>query len=170
MKKFKHLTLSDRIKIEHALDSCESLKGTASLLNRHTSSLSREIRNHFIVRDTGAYGRPFNNCLRRFDCRNRHKCRCEDFEEVVCPLLSKPPYVCNGCTKRRNCTLRKHIYVAKQAQKEYEMFRTESRNGIDINEDEISRIDGIITPLLLNGQSVHHICVSNSNDRNKTSA
>jgi len=161
MRKFKHLTLSDRIKIEQSLNAGNSLKGTASKLNRHTSSLSREIRNHFIAKDTGAYGRPFNNCLRRNDCKNRNKCMCEDFEEEVCPLLSRPPYVCNGCTKRMRCTLRKHLYVAKYAQDEYELFRSESRSGVDIDEHEIARIDGIISPLLHNGHSVHHICVNN---------
>ncbi len=161
MRKFKHLNLSDRIKIEQSLNASNSLKGTAAKLNRNTSSLSREIRNHFIVKDTGAYGRPFNNCLRRNDCKNRNKCMCEDFEEEVCPLLSRSPYVCNGCKKRMRCTLRKHLYVAKYAQDEYELFRTESRSGVDIDEHEIARINGIISPLLHNGHSVHHICVNN---------
>lgn len=150
------------MRIEQSLNAGSSLKSTADSLNRHTSSVSREIRNHFIIKDTGAYGRPFNNCLHRNDCGNRRNCKCEDFEEELCPLLSKPPYVCNGCKKRMRCTLRKHLYVAKYAQDEYELFRTESRSGVDIDEDEISRIDGIISPLLHNGQSVHHICANNS--------
>lgn len=162
MNNFKHFTLSDRIKIEQSLNAGISLRRTAESLNRHASSISREIRNHYIVKDVGAYGRPFNNCKYRRDCPNRNKCRCDDFEEDVCILLSKAPYVCNGCKKRRSCTLRKHLYSARYAQNEYEHTRTESRSGIDIDEDEIARIDRIISPLILKGQSVHHICVNNS--------
>ena len=37
----------------------------------------------------------------------------------------------------------------------------ESRSGISLDEDEIRRIDGIVTPLVLQGQSIHHVCCSN---------
>jgi IS30 family transposase len=47
------------------------------------------------------------------------------------------------------------------AQKKYELIRSESRSGISVNEDEILRLDGIISPLIRNGQSIHHICSNN---------
>jgi IS30 family transposase len=42
------------------------------------------------------------------------------------------------------------------------LCRSESRSGITVDEGEISRLDGIISPLIRNGQSVHHICSNNT--------
>jgi len=123
--------------------------------------VSREIKSHLIVRETGAYGRPFNNCLFRYDCGQICNRQCGDFKEDICTLLSKTPYVCNGCSKKGRCTLRKHFYSAKDAQNEYHLVLTETRSGIDVDEDEISRIDGIISSLVFKGQSIHHICANN---------
>ena len=72
-----------------------------------------------------------------------------------------PPYVCNGCEKRRRCTLEKHVYSAVAAQKEHEQVRSESRSGICISEAEALQLDAFISPLLKKGQSIHHICANN---------
>jgi len=61
----------------------------------------------------------------------------------------------------RSCTLQKSFYVASDAQKEYELIRSESRSGITVDEEEILRLDRIISPLIRNGQSIHHICSNN---------
>ena len=66
-----------------------------------------------------------------------------------------------GCNERQRCKLRKHLYDAKYAQAEYESVRSESRQGFAITSDELARIDGIISPLVKQGQSVHQICVNN---------
>ena len=80
-----------------------------------------------------------------------------------CPLLKKPPYVCNGCPKRNACTLEKRIYNAKYAQQEYELVRSESRSGLNLTEGEIAQLNSIVSPLLQNGQSIHHIMTNNPN-------
>jgi IS30 family transposase len=161
MKNFKHFSINERTIIEQSLKIKKSLREIASSLNRHPSSVSREIKSHLIIRETGAYGRPFNNCLFRYDCGHICKKQCSDFTEEICTLFSKPPYVCNGCFKKSRCTLRKRFYSAKAAQNESHLVLTETRNGIDIDEKEISRIDGIISPLIFKGQSIHHICINN---------
>jgi transposase, IS30 family len=181
MSKFKHLILSERIVIERMLkDSC-SFKAIGRELSKDCTSISKEVRNHFIVKKTGSYGRAFNNCIHRFSCtksyicssplcRNRY-CRfcsrcstvCEDYKIESCVLLTKPPYVCNGCSELRSCTLQKSLYVAADAHNEYELIRSESRSGINVDEDEILRLDRIISPLIRNGQSIHHICSNNRN-------
>jgi len=76
-------------------------------------------------------------------------------------LLSKPPYVCNGCKNLKSCTLKKSFYVAEDAHQKYKLLLSESRSGISVDEEEIIRLDSIISPLIKKGQSLHHICSNN---------
>jgi hypothetical protein len=75
--------------------------------------------------------------------------------------LAEPPYVCNGCENRLKCTLEKSLCKAAAAEGEAKLLLRESRSGISLDEDEIQRIDGIVTLLALQGQSIHHICCTN---------
>ena len=70
-------------------------------------------------------------------------------------------YVCNGCDLLNSCTLEKRFYKALAAQKEYELVRSESRSGFNLCEDELKQLDSVISPLLKNGQSIHHILTNN---------
>ena len=175
----KHLTQEDRITIEQRLAQRESFKGIGRELGKDPTTISKEIRNHLQFKKSGAYGRGFNDCLIRKDCGVRNLCDksrcnrlccfcstdncsrlCSDYRQEVCQKVLKPPYVCNGCESKRSCTLEKRFYSATKAQKEYEEVRTESRQGIQLTEAEALRLDGIISPLLKKGQSLHHICVN----------
>lgn len=89
---------------------------------------------------------------------------CKEYKKETCILLKKPPYVCNGCEKRKNCTLEKAIYSASHAQNEYELIRSDSRRGVQISEEEALRINTIISPLVLRGQSLHAICVNHKDE------
>ena len=60
-----HLTKDDRYTIENNLNKNVSLKQISKIVNKHPSSISREIRNHYITKHTGSVGRQFNNCLYR---------------------------------------------------------------------------------------------------------
>ena len=179
MPKFKHFDLTERITIEHLLDDSQSFKEIGRKLDRDCTSISKEVKKHITLKKTGSYGRAFNNCIHRLDCdysyicsnslcRNRYcrfcsKCSevCTDYKEYICPSLSKPTYVCNGCNNLRNCTLKKDFYIAAVAQKEYELCLSESRSGITVDKEEIIRLDEIISPLIRKGQSLHHICSNN---------
>jgi len=179
MSKFKHFTLNERIAIENMLKNSFSFKAIGRELNKDCTTISKEIRNHIVFKRKGSYGRAFNDCVHRFTCtksyicdsthcRNRY-CKfcshcfqiCEDYKKEDCVLLTKPPYVCNGCNKLQKCTLQKSFYIAADAQKEYELIRSESRSGITVDEVEVSRLDQIISPLIRKGQSIHHICSNN---------
>jgi IS30 family transposase len=180
MANFKHFTLSERINIEYYLKDSLSFKAIGRKLDRDCTSISKEIKKHIITKKTGAYGKVFNNCRLRFTCSHsflccnpsckRSYCKncaqcytvCSDFKEEICALLSKPPYVCNACSKLLKCTLKKSFYNAHYAQKDYELHIRESHSGITIDEGEIKRLDNIISPLILRGQSIHHICANNS--------
>lgn len=187
MANYKHMDLEERIEIQKGLKEKKNFKTIGEEIGRDASTVAKEIKGHLIVKETGTKSRPFNPCRKRKSCgheRNvcaectcspwdfrggycatcQHECykHCLEFEEETCSVLSKPPYVCNGCSQIRTCTLRKKTYDAKEAQKEYEHIRSESRQGICLNEEELKRIDDIITPLVKNGQSIHHVCVNNT--------
>lgn len=180
MSKHKHLSLTDRQQIERLLIERYSFKAIGRDLNKDCTTISKEIRSHVRFLKTGAHGRNFNNCRSRKDCTIKNLCdaslrqckrscsfcgqcykHCPDYIKEECLRLKKPPYVCNGCPNRNRCTLEKCVYQARYAQHEYEEVRTESRSGLAISEDEAFALDGIISPLIRKGQSIHHICINN---------
>jgi len=57
--------------------------------------------------------------------------------------------------------LEKHFYQATGAFTEYREVLSESRSGISLSEDEINHLDTFISPLIMRGQSLNHICANN---------
>lgn len=182
MAKNTHLTLDERATIEVSLREGASFTEIGRLLGKDPSTISKEVKNHNQVIRKGSY----NPCSKRTSCSHMGKackpckhpyhgsCKgcsyrncyehCPDFVELICQKLKKPPYVCNGCDTRMRCKLERHLYDAKNAQKEYETARSESRQGIAITPAELKRIDSIISPLVKQGQSIHMICVNNTDN------
>ena len=115
----KHLSLNERFDIENSLYKGMSFKEIGKNIGKNCTTISREIRNHYVIKNTGSVGRNFNNCIYRSTCPNRGKnCNlnnCTEFKEQKCNLLDKPPYVCNGCKYKTKCTLTKHFYDAVYA-------------------------------------------------------
>lgn len=181
MEKGKHLDLSTRIDIEHGLKEGKSFKEIGRLIGKDNTTVSKEVRRHIVFEKIGCYGQSFNNCVHRKDCPVSNLCKtcanpkhikrccfcvecfkhCRDYEKEECQKLKKPPYVCNGCKDLRSCRLEKTMYRAAYADREYLELRSESRSGIGLSEEEVAEIDSIISPLLKNGQSIHHICANN---------
>lgn len=180
MNKNKHLTLNDRYDIMHAINDGKSFKAIGRQIGKDCTTVSKEIKNHIIFEKKGAPYRPFNDCLHRRKCKVNHrfcncctsnrscsicgKCTsiCELYEKETCPRLSKPPYVCNGCPDRSKCTLEKHVYDPHKAHQEYLDILSESRSGFNLTEEELKEMNAIISPLLVNGQSLHHIMTNNA--------
>ena len=164
----KHLSLDERFDIENALSKRLSFKEIGRIINKNCTTVSREIRNHYIVKNTGSVGRQFNNCIFRTTCSNRGKnCRlssCTEFEKEKCSLLDKPPYVCNGCKLKTQCTLSKHFYDAAYANNEYMSNLSEVRSGVMIYQEEINTLNEILTPLISKqNQSIHQALLNNKN-------
>lgn len=177
----KHLSYDDRLDIEKYLKSNYSLSEIARELNRHKSTISREINIRSRTVKKGCYGRNYNACIHRYSCESDRVCsdkkcsrkykhckfcgRCNDYCEYFrvddCEKLQSTPYVCNGCEDKRRCTLTKFIYDATTAHKSYEELLVESRIGIESSPEEIKKLDDLIKPLVKKGQSVHHILVNN---------
>ena len=179
MAKNKHLLDDERLQIEQLLRSGVSIKQIALRLGKSTSTISREIRAKALFSDKFPAYRIHNRCSHRLHCQRRYLCQdkpnctkncskcklcnvlCDDYQEEVCYRLSDPPYVCNGCMDEFQCVLRKKFYLHRPAQQAYRELLKESRSGANISEDELLRLDAMISPLIQHGQSVHHIVANN---------
>ncbi len=179
MKAHKKLTLNDRVFIQTNIESNISFTSIAKQLNMSVSTISREVKNHIIIKDTHGYGGSRNRCINRMSCDKKSLCRgsnvtcakkmcrlcrkvlcntvCNDYVEDTCELLSKPPYVCNACNTRQRCPLKKKYYIALEANNKANTLRKESRSGLNLTEEELKEIDGLLSDRIKLGQSIHHI-------------
>jgi IS30 family transposase len=174
MARNKHLTDADRLEIEHGLRHGLSIKKIAAKIDKHHSTVAREICARSVASDKGAFGRVTNRCVLR-GCSTRQLCEdkpdcvkrcstcrlcnavCPKFKEEVCTKLATPPYVCNGCDQELRCVLRKRYYLHNPAHKNYRDILVNTREGANISEDELCALDALVSPLVRQGQSVHHI-------------
>ena len=174
-----HLTLSDRIKLEHGLKEGCSLQEIADLLGKARSTILREVKKHRVESLKPGYHRIPNRCIDRRQCQLHHVCPktrcyrqcstcslcnefCTKFREESCPKLQLPPYVCNGCKEKNQCTLRKQFYVPDAAEKDYRKMLVESRSGANITEAERLFLSERIDKGIQKGQSVHHILAADA--------
>lgn len=174
----------DRLVIENGLNNQLSFKAIALKLDKDCTTISKEVRTNMVHRDLSGFGRVFNNCIHRTSCSKEEVCDicklpkpklcrackfcrddCQDFIEEVCPSLSKPPYVCNGCEQKHKCTLSKQMYFSLQAHKQYMERLSESRSGFIINEAEIDHLNDLFVPLCKQqGQSIHHVFINHKDE------
>ena len=185
MSKNKHLTLDDRTTIQTELNKGTSFKEIGIILGKDCTTISKEVRKHICRQKTGAMGRAFNDCLLNVkrECSLRSVCTrctsvsnrlcwscgkytetCISYLPYSCRRLSKPPYVCNACKERSKCALEKAFYRAVAAQNEYDSLKSESRSGFALSQAELARLDRIVSPLLRNGQSLHHIAIHHKDE------
>lgn len=178
-----HMNLEDRTTIEVSLNAGKTFGQIAREIGKASSTVSREVKVHRIASDKSGYGRVPNRCIHRTDCEVYGLCNpckydverlcrscsicnssCPDFTEEHCEKLQAPPYVCNGCPDKPRCTLHKFVYEARYAQLEYRDVLVESREGFNLTQSEIQKIDAIVSPLLKNGQSIHHIWIHHASE------
>lgn len=143
--KNKHLIYEERHLIEDMLAKGYSLTKIATHLNRNISTVSKEIRKHRFSRSTGIT-RTVNGISK----------------DLHCNLLDRPPYVCNGCKKKRTCKSELTLYHAATAQKEYELNLRESREGTPLNKKSFYTLDAIVSSAMKRGQHLYHIHQSNN--------
>lgn len=178
----KHLTVEDRLYIEHSLDDNISFKDIAKLLCKDPSTISKEVRAHRLSEyysGKGFFYNAHNFCIHRYDCKKTNVCNkivlcgikctscpscnthCKDFIKESCIKLSHAPYVCNGCNKSRaRCTIfQKYRYDALFADRKYRELLCSSRSGINLSQKQLHEIDKIVTPLLAQGQSPYQILI-----------
>ena len=121
------------------------VKDLGILLNLHPTGISREVKRNRILVE------PIKN------------------NNEICPKLNRWPYVCTNCKKRYfDCPFNKYIYNAKNAQNNADYTLKSSRNGIDIDNEEMKLIDHIIKVGVDNNKSIYQIKVENNNSINKS--
>lgn len=151
-KEYRQLSLRERKEIEEGLNRGDSFRAIARLIGRSPSTISREVRENRHVRSF----RP-----RKGVCRDRAWCKrvgvcaeclrdgafcvgcdvrdCRDFcatyaAQIACGVLTRAPWVCNGCRKNRYGCHRgnRYVYEAQVARKASDERRSDSRRGIDM--------------------------------------
>lgn len=166
----KHLTLLNREDIEKLLKLDFKFYQIADNIQKHPTTISKEILNNRTEHKPSNFNNKTNYCRHKdnctlqnicnsnchTECRHCGKCNevCPKYELDICAKLIKPPYVCNACNSYAQCRKIKYIYVANEAQKRYEATRTSSREGINISEEELQKLDNLISPLIKQGQSI----------------
>jgi IS30 family transposase len=155
-KKNKHLTGDDRQEIMECLDKGMTFKAIARRIGKDQTTVSKEVKKHIVITETGVKVSGADGTAR---------------DEKRCPSLLKAPFVCNPCEKRRRyCSFQKQLYMAKNAQAEYETLLRESREGIPLNKDEFREADAVITEGIKKGQRLYHIMESNDIGFSKSTA
>ena len=139
-KKYKHLTLDDRIEIQECLAKGMTFKAIARRIGKDPTTVSKEIKAH-LQRHTNSFVKT----------------------EKTCPKLLKAPFVCNACEKksRSNCFHPRQIYLAKRAQADYEALLVEAREGIPLTKESFYETESIISRAVRNGQHVYHAIHAN---------
>lgn len=74
MRKHKHLTLDDRIRIQQGLEARESFKSISRELGKDPTTISKEVKGHIQFKRSSCYGKPFNNCSLRRNCSYKNLC------------------------------------------------------------------------------------------------
>lgn len=149
------------------------------MVSKNCSTISKEVRKNFTVIKPTNYNNSSNVCKNKRDCYymnlctdscNKrccfcHKCNkiCSDFILDVCSKLEKPPYVCNGCDTRRHCKKVKYIYKAKEADMAYKQLLKKAREGVNLEQDELTELRSIIVPAIKQGHSPAMIIMNNPN-------
>lgn len=177
-------TYEERLEIQKFLKESLSFKEISRRLEKNPTTISREIRKHSSEVATGYPGYPYNACKNRFNCRYKDVCgknctrkttiycklcqscndNCPDFILEICTARFRVPYVCNGCETLGKCSLLKNIYNAEHAHLKAHEAISQSRSGLCVSEDEVARLNKIISPLVQNGQSVHQIYVTHEDE------
>ena len=178
----KHLTILNREDIEKLLKLDFKFYQIADIIQKHPTTISKEIKNNRIEHLPSNFNNNTNHCKHKSictlknicnsnchtECRHCGKCNsiCSKYEVDICPKLLKPPYVCNSCSNYAQCRKIKYIYNANIAQKKYESTLVSTREGINISENELKKLDELISPLVKQGQSIKLIYANHKNEIN----
>ena len=161
----KHLTLSNRTYIEQELLQKSTFSSIGSVLHKAPSTISKEIKRysktvpakfsckcypckHYKKCDllSGELQCPdYKSRYCSFYCKRcyRHNPTnvCPYFLPFKCDRINKPPYVCNYCEEYKSCPLDEKVYDAAYAQRQYEKNLYNSRKGINMTPEELSKCE-----------------------------
>ncbi len=174
----KHLDLTDRCIIEKGLALEHSFREIASSLKCSPSTVMREVRNNRVfITSSKTKCANFGECLKRKICGNptcfnpcktcrEYDCHaiCKDFKPFHCSRLDNAPYVCNDCENRNFCPKEHAVYSAHKADAKSRERLSDARRALHTPNEKIAELNDLITPLILNGQSLNHIYANHSGE------
>lgn len=173
-ERMSRITLSERTAIEAGVYAKLSLNEIAKKIHKSPKSVSREIRqNRTLIKGDKPNGKDCiyaGECKRKGLCGNAYctrkcvdcwetDCRtiCARYDKSSCGLLSKPPYVCNTCQRRRKCKADRAYYIAAQADAVAKRRYSKARSKPQVQGDELEALNRLVTPLIKKGQPLTHI-------------
>ncbi len=178
----KHLTETDRGAIQRYLDDGYSIRQIARKMGLSPSIVSREIRKHekkYVPISCDCDN--FRTCHRHNVCRPdgigtcKKDCRtcsiakrtCQDYVRSYCDdAVTFSSGVCNTCPKKdkKSCHYTHSIYDAEKAHKEYRKALVESREGHAVTDEQMEKINAVVSPLLMKKQSIYHVIQSHGDE------
>lgn len=156
VKGYRQLGLDERKEIQTGLDRGDPFRSIARLIGRDVSTVSREVRENRTIRafkPRRAACRDRNWCKRVGVCADclrpgafctgcdardcRDECRAYARQDA-CDVLTRAPWVCNGCRRNRYGCSRpnRFVYDAAVAHKASAARRSDSRSGIDMPQEK----------------------------------
>lgn len=183
MSNYNRISYKERMRIEAGIYSKSSFSKMGEELIRSTSSIIREVKqNRILVKMPYARGK---DCIYLTSCAVRNLCGdmeckkrcwlCEEYDCTKlcsrckshdCEKLTKPPFVCNTCSGRnkKKCLYNKYYYMAEKAESKAKKTRSQAREGIRLSQEELQRLDELLSPLIMQGQPLSHICSSHKDE------
>lgn len=181
----KHLTFEQRVDIEKGLTENKSFAEIAKIIGKDPSTVSKEVRLHAHTKERPDAGYTNPPCIHRKECKIVCLCDeqcgtlckickkpdmrciniCPGYETAECKKLDKPPYVCNGCTKKTYCLMPRKFYSSKYAHDEYRSVLVDSRIGINQTPESIQAMNDLLVPLIKDRhQSIGHIYATHAEE------
>jgi len=127
----KHLDLTTRINIEKGLNNNDTIRKIGRDNNKAHNTIAKEI----YIRRQLVPGNYF------------------DDKYIHCPKTNQSPFVCNGCYSKQKCRKNKYFYYAEDAHVNYRSLLIESRQGIDTDCEEFSKLKAIVKEDISKGHS-----------------
>ena len=175
------ITLSERTAIEAGIYGKLSFQKIAGKIGKSTRYVSREIlQNRTLVRGEHPHDKDCRlaagckrgrlcgdeSCTRRCVYCSDVDCQtvCRQYNNRPCSILSKPPYVCNVCPQRRKCRADRAYYIAVQADAAARRRYSEARSKAQLQGEELSALDRLVSPLVKKGQPLTHIFAVHKED------
>lgn len=149
MTNYNQINKEQRETIQILINKGKNFTSIGKAINKDRTTVAKEIKRNRYIKSN--FYEPFN---------------VNGINETInrCNIIKNPPYVCNVCPLRNQCTLHHIYYDARIAEEHYEDRLVNARTGIDIKPETIDEIEKQIVPLIKNNkQSVNQVYI-NHND------
>lgn len=176
--KGKQLDLSKRKVLANLLKERKTATEIGNVLQCHKSTISREVLKYRYVSFKGD-DKPSicSTCSRNASCDLKRRCgrmlcssrcvgckaleACDGYVEIKCRVNDRFPFVCVGCRFINTCKRDHYSYSPEKADEAASAIRRESREGINMTEEQYREFDRVILEGNERGQSFYHIHKSN---------